>query len=88
MFVVLALVGMLLALSAAPALATVHPLVCSELSADAADGTAADTQDPPGITPGGPDSSSADVAQPVFAVLGAAAASGGNSLRSFKAEGC
>lgn len=88
MFVVLALVGMLLALSAAPALATVHPLVCSERSAEAADGTAASTQDPPGITPGGPDSSSADVAQPVFAVIAASAASGGNSFNSFKPEGC
>lgn len=85
---VLTLVGLLVALSAGPALATVHPLVCSELSADAADGTAADTQDPPGITPGGPDSSSAEVAQPVHAVLDAAAASGGNSLNSFKAPGC
>lgn len=87
-FVVFALVGMLLALSAAPALATVHPLVCSERSADAADGTPASTQDPYGITPGGPDRSRAETAQPVHAVLDAAVASGGNSTHALKPEGC
>ena len=92
LFVVLALVGMLLALSAVPALATVHPLVCSENSAAAANGTPADTQDPPGITSTGlypgPDNSSALHAQPVHAVLDAAVNSGGASLSSFKAPGC
>ena len=78
MLVVLALVGMLLALSAAPTLATVHPLVCSELSADAANGTPADTQDPPGLTPGGPDQSRATPAQPVTVA----------NSNAFKAPGC
>ena len=85
---VFALTGLLLALTAGSAFATVHPLACSERSADAADGTAADTQDPPGLTPGGPDNSSAAVAQPVHAVLDAAPASGGKSLNSFKPAGC
>ena len=43
--------ALLAALSAAPALAAIHPLVLSECSAPAATGTAADTQDPPGQDP-------------------------------------
>ena len=35
---------------AAPAFATIHPISSSENSADAANGTPADTQNPPGIT--------------------------------------
>lgn len=85
--VVFAMVGLLLAMTAGSVSATVHPLVCSELSAAAADGTPADTQDPPGITPGGPDSSSATVAQPVVAVI-TAATGGAESLEAFKAPGC
>ena len=42
---------LLAALSAAPALAAIHPIVQSECSAPAATGTAADTQDPPGQDP-------------------------------------
>src|SRR5215211_7575819 len=49
---------------------------------DGANGTPADTQDPPGLTPGGPDSSSADVAQPVIAVL--TAPGGGFDSPAFK----
>lgn len=85
---VFALTGLLLTVTAGSAFATIHPLVCSEHSAAAANGTPADTQDPPGITPGGPDNSSAVVAQPVVAVIAAAAASGGNSLHALKPPGC
>ena len=42
---------LLAALSAAPALAAIHPIVQSECSAPAATGTVADTQDPPGQDP-------------------------------------
>lgn len=84
---VLALTGVLLTASAGSALATVHPLVCSERSAAAANGTPADTQDPPGITPGGVDSSSATTAQPVVAVF-TAAANGAKSTNAIKPEGC
>jgi hypothetical protein len=52
---------------AVPSSATVHPLTCAEKSpAD----VVADTQDPPGLTPGGPDQSQATIAQPVEAVIG------------------
>jgi hypothetical protein len=74
--VVVAFAAALVAPSA-PAFATVHPLSCSELS-NAPAGTAAATQDPPGLTPGGPDQSSAEVAQPVQVASDAA----------FKLEGC
>ena len=73
----LSLAAAMCAVAAAPVFATVHPLVRSECSAAAADGTPADTQDPPGITPGGPDRSE-QLATPV----GVAAAA------AFKAEGC
>ena len=43
--------ALLLAFSAAPALAAIHPIVQSECSAPQATGTAADTQDPPGQDP-------------------------------------
>ena len=43
--------ALLAALSAAPALAAIHPIVQSECSAPAATGTAADTQDPLGQDP-------------------------------------
>jgi hypothetical protein len=51
---------------AGPAAATIHPLANSECSADAADDTPADTQNPPGIT--GDDN--ATEAQPVISVSG------------------
>jgi hypothetical protein len=43
--------ALLAALSAAPALAAIHPIVQSECSAPQATGTVADTQDPPGQDP-------------------------------------
>jgi len=51
-----------------PALATVHPLANSEC-ANASASDVATSQDPPGLTPGGPDQSSATVAQPVISVF-------------------
>ncbi len=43
----------IVAVTAVPAFATVHPLSKSERSApNAHEGTAAQTQDPPGLTPG------------------------------------
>ena len=47
----LVVAALLAALSAAPALAAIHPVVQSECSAPAATGTAADTQDPLGQDP-------------------------------------
>ena len=76
------LAAALLVFTAAPATGTVHPLSNSECSAPAAAGTPADTQDPPGLTPGGPDSSQAEVAQPVVAVV--SAPGGGVDSPAFK----
>jgi hypothetical protein len=65
---------------AVPSSATVHPLTCAEKSpAD----VVADTQDPPGLTPGGPDQSHATVAQPVEAVIG-----NPGTDAALKPEGC
>jgi hypothetical protein len=69
--------ALLLVMVAVPAFATIHPLSCSERS-QAPKGTAAETQDPPGLTPGGPDRSNADVAQPVESA----------NNNAFKDEGC
>src|SRR5918995_7320185 len=57
---------------AGPALATVHPLANSECSNENASAVA-QTQDPPGLTPGAlpPNAVGADEAQPVFSVLAA-----------------
>ena len=68
--------------TAVPASATVHPLSCSELSSAPAD-TVAATQDPEGLTPGGPDQSSAVVAQPVVAVT-----TNSGTDAAIKPEGC
>ena len=57
--------ALLLAMMALPAFATVHPLSKAECSAPPA-GDTAGTQDPPGLTPGGPDRSRAQTAQPVL----------------------
>jgi hypothetical protein len=66
--------------TAVPASATVHPLTCAEKSpAD----VVADTQDPPGLTPGGPDQSSAVIAQPVEAVI-----TNAGTDAALKPEGC
>ncbi len=51
-----------------PASATIHPLANSECSNENAS-EVAQSQDPPGLTPGGPDQSKATVAQPVISVL-------------------
>jgi hypothetical protein len=67
---------------AAPAFATIHPLVCAEVS-NAPAGTPADTQNPPGLTPGGVDQSSATTAQPVVAVT----TNSGTDV-ALKPEGC
>jgi hypothetical protein len=82
LLLILSLATALFVFAVAPASATVHPLSNSECSADAANGTAADTQDPPGVTPGGPDSSHAEVAQPIIAVLDARG--GGADSPAFK----
>jgi hypothetical protein len=55
---------------AGPALATVHPLANSECANPSASDVATG-QDPPGLTPGGPDQSRAEVAQPVISVFAA-----------------
>ncbi len=69
---VAALMAAMLAVTAVPAFATIHPLVPGagkNLKAEPPglpEGeTPSESQDPPGLTPGGPDQSSADVAQPV-----------------------
>jgi hypothetical protein len=51
LLMVAALMAAMLAVTAVPAFATVHPLSKSERS-NAPEGTAAQTQDPPGLTPG------------------------------------
>jgi hypothetical protein len=70
----------MMALSA-PAFATVHPLANSEC-ANASASDVPTSQDPPGLTPGGPDQSSATVAQPVISVLTAQ----GPDSEAFKTE--
>jgi hypothetical protein len=64
-------------MAVAPAFATVHPLSKAECSAEPA-GDTAGTQDPPGLTPGGPDHSKAEIAQPVQSA----------NSNAFKPEGC
>ncbi len=59
------LVVAMLAVTAVPAFATVHPLSRSEVS-KAPSGTTADTQDPPGLSGG---SNADNFAQPVSSVL-------------------
>jgi hypothetical protein len=51
MALTLIIAALLAALSSAPALAAIHPIVQSECSAPQATGTVADTQDPPGQDP-------------------------------------
>ena len=71
--ILLVTVAMVLAASmmalAEPALATVHPLANMECSNDAHASAVTQNQDPPGLTPGGPDQSHATVAQPVISVF-------------------
>jgi len=68
LLVTVALVMAAMMAVAGPALATVHPLANSECANASASGVAT-LQDPPGLTPGGPDQSSATVAQPVISVF-------------------
>jgi hypothetical protein len=67
MVTVAVVMALMLAL-AGPALATVHPLANSECSNENASAVA-QSQDPPGLTPGGPDQSRATTAQPVISVV-------------------
>src|SRR5215217_8458126 len=66
---------------AGPASATIHPLANSECANENAS-EVPKSQDPPGLTPGGPDQSSATVAQPVVSVLEAQ----GSESPAFKTE--
>ena|SRR5215211_5288075 len=68
LMVSVALVLALMLAVAGPALATIHPLANSECSNENASAVA-QNQDPPGLTPGGPDQSRAEVAQPVISVF-------------------
>jgi hypothetical protein len=68
LLMVAALMAAMLAVTAVPAFATVHPLSKSELS-KAPEGTVAKTQDPPGLTPGTTPGGGADEAQPVVAII-------------------
>jgi hypothetical protein len=83
LLLLVAIVATVAAWSVASASATIHPLVCSENSAAPA-GTAAATQNPPGITDEGtegntdPDPDLAVEAQPVLVANG----------NAFKAPGC
>lgn len=95
LFTVAAMMAAMMA-AAGVASATVHPLSCSENS-NAPAGTAAQTQDPPGISPGVPgiDGKSqgsppnnpfgSTLAQPIFAQLSNPTTS---DLNSFKPPGC
>jgi hypothetical protein len=67
LMVTVALVMAAMMAVAGPALATVHPLANSECANDSASDVPT-SQDPPGLTPGGPDQSKATVAQPVVSV--------------------
>ncbi len=75
---VAALMAAMLALMAVPAFATIHPLANSECANENASAVAR-SQDPPGVTPGGPDNSQGSppnnptgstLAQPIFAASG------------------
>jgi hypothetical protein len=69
LMVTLALVVALMMALSGPAWATIHPLANMECSNDNASAIT-QNQTPPGLTPGGPDQSKAEVAQPVIAVSG------------------
>ena len=80
LLVTVALVMALMLALAAPAFATIHPLSCSERS-QAPEGTAAETQDPPGLTGG---SNADNVAQPIDSVSKNDTAAG----HAFKPDEC
>ena len=69
LMVTVAVVMALMLAVAGPALATIHPLANSECASDNSQGVA-NEQEPPGLTPGGPDQSKATTAQPVVAASG------------------
>ena len=79
--VTVALVMAMMMTVAGPASATIHPLANSECADDDASAFAL-TQDPPGLTPGGPDESKAEIAQPVISVVTAQ----GATSPAFKTE--
>lgn len=79
LFIAVLVTALFAFMAASSALATIHPIVNAECSAAAANGTPADTQNPPGITPGSdPDPDHATTAQPLLVAAGAA----------FKPAGC
>jgi hypothetical protein len=88
-----ALSVLLLALSATPSSATIHPIVCSENS-NAPAGSPAQTQNPPGITnppeftgeAAGPDQSRAPTARPIVAMFSNPTPN--DTANSFKPQGC
>lgn len=87
-FIVLVLIaaGLLTATGGGQAGATVHPLSCAEHSEVAPVDTPAQLQDPPGLTPGGPDNSRAEIAQPIVAIESNSTTS--DEANAFKAPGC
>ena len=93
LMVTVALVMATMMAVAGPALATVHPIAKSECSASAAEGTPADTQNPPGITseehePGytDPDPDNATEAQPLVQIFQGNKTN--NDLHAVKSEEC
>jgi hypothetical protein len=68
LMVTVAIVMAVMMAVAGPALATIHPLANMECSNENAS-EVTQSQDPPGLTPGGPDQSRATVAQPVISVV-------------------
>jgi hypothetical protein len=68
LMVTLALVVALMMALSGPAWATIHPLANMECSNENASAVT-QSQDPPGLTPGGKDQSRATTAQPVISVV-------------------
>ena len=86
LMVTLASVVALMMALAGPALATIHPLANSECASDNSQGVA-NEQEPPGLTPGGPDQSKATVAQPVIAASGGDPFASPSPTPAFKTSG-
>jgi hypothetical protein len=92
---VAALMAAMLAVTAVPAFATVHPLANSECANENASDVATG-QNPPGLTPGGPDNSQGSppnnptgstLAQPLFAASGGEPFSAERPSPAFKTFG-
>ncbi len=81
LMVTVALVMALMMALAGPAFSAIHPLANSECANDNAS-EVPQSQDPPGLFPGGPDQSRATEAQPVVSVLTAQ----GEDSPAFKTE--